>query len=193
MIMRKTILGTSILFIMMACGETKPVVTTEEAEVKSEEFVKDEKPPFEMTKEHIKKTFLAYLPNISNKRTLNEDHPAMENGMIIKLGDIDGDSLVDAIVDYSLNSTFEETRGEQNTGGEISGVVVFKNMGDGIQVIYQTQEIGKGDLLKIEQGTILFKALDYAESDPRCCPSIEYEIQYYWDEQTNKLEEIQGC
>lgn len=193
MIMRKTILGTSILFIMIACGETKPVVTTEEAEVKSEEFVKDEKPPFEMTKEHVKETFLAYLPSISKERVLNAHHQNMENGIIIKLGDIDGDSLVDAVVDYSLEPTFEETGGGGNAVGEIYGVVVFKNMGDGIQAIYQTEEIGKGDLLKIEQGTVLFKALDYAESDPRCCPSIEYEIQYYWDEQTNKLEEIQGC
>lgn len=141
-----------------------------------------------MSKQLVQETFMAYLPSVSKGRALNK------NGAIIQIGDIDGDSLPDAVVDYSLEPTLEETGGGGNAIGEIYGVVVFKNMGDGIQVIYQTEDIGNGQLLKIEHGSVIFKILEYAEDDPRCCPSIEYESYFFWDKETKTLqEEAMGC
>ncbi len=179
--MKKLLIG------IMACGlfacetKTKQQVANDREGVVTQEMKQDQAPPFEITGEQVKSAFDEFLPTISEKRVLNTHDEKLDNGILIKIGDVDGDELEDAVVDYSLEPNMEDTGGGGNAIWEISGVVIYKNTGETIKQVFHSQEYGNGYLEGIENGEILFKVFEYAEEDPRCCPSIEKIEKYKFE------------
>lgn len=118
----------------------------------------------------VKATFLKYLPNISGGRKLSTS--------IIRLGDLNGDNLVDAVVDYGLEPTYDDNGGGGNAIAEISGLVALVNTGQALTIADHSEEFGgnfgsRNELKKISSGVIFLEGLEYGEDDPRCCPSIK--------------------
>ena len=182
-----TIIGLCMLF---GCGNSPE---SSNQEVAQDTLVKDQAPPFEMNENAVKADFLAFLPSVSGGRPLNTFNEKMDKGIIIRLGDIDNDGDLDAVVDYSLEPTLEDTGGG-NAIGEVSGVVIYLNTGEKMERVYHSQDYGHGDLDSITDGKIIFKTLEYADTEPRCCPSINAEVHYFWDNENKKMEEeVVGC
>jgi hypothetical protein len=119
----------------------------------------------------VKNAFMDYLPNISDGRELNT--------CIIKTGDVNGDNLIDGVVDYGLLPSNEEDNYYPTHGlDEITGLVVFVNSGNALQVVANTDDFhnsfgARNELKNISNGVIILEGLDYHEDDPRCCPSIK--------------------
>lgn len=157
-------------FGLFACGANTQNVQKTEGIVKP--LTKDKAAPYEVTVKQVRATFEEFLLTVSEGRELNTHDEKLDGGVMIKLGDVDGDGLEDAVVDYSLQPTYEETGGG-NSFWEIPGVVIYKNTGEFIERVYHSQEYGTGYLIGIENGKIQFKVSEYAEDDARCCPSIE--------------------
>ncbi|MBC7627867.1 hypothetical protein [Ferruginibacter sp.] len=125
---------------------------------------------FSVDKALVKKIFLQYLPNISDGRKLNS--------YTVDVGDLNGDNLIDAIVDYGLEPTSEDNGGGGNAIGEISGLVAFTNTGNKLVIADHSEEFGgnfgaRNQLKEINNGVIFLEGLDYSEDDPRCCPSLK--------------------
>jgi hypothetical protein len=120
-------------------------------------------------KADLEKTFLEYLPDISGGRKLNN--------FIIKFGDLNGDGLIDSVVDYSLEPTWEDNGGGGNAISEISGIIIFVNSGNAFTIADHSDEFGgnfgsRNELKRIDNGVIFLEGLDYTDDDPRCCPTM---------------------
>jgi len=118
----------------------------------------------------VKKSFLEYLPNISGGRKLSNS--------VIKLGDLNADGLIDGVVDYGLEPTWEDNGGGGNAISEIPGIIVFVNSGKALTVVDHSEEFGgnfgsRNELKKISNGVIFLEGLEYAEDDARCCPTLK--------------------
>ena len=81
-------------------------------------------------------------------------------------GDFTGDGKEDVVIYYDL----EPTDGGNYMAGQ--GLVLYKNTGDNAVFItkYEPKYLFSFD--KINNGNIYISKEDYAEDDPRCCPSI---------------------
>lgn len=81
-------------------------------------------------------------------------------------GDFTGDGKEDVVIYYSL----EPTDGGNYMSGQ--GLVLYKNTGANAVFIdkYEPKYLFTFD--KINNGNIYISKNDYAEDDPRCCPSI---------------------
>lgn len=138
---------------------------------------KEKKQPFLPSEHHVSEQFLKFLPTVSDDLDLNTEIESLGGrGYKIVMGDLNNDSLIDAIVDYSLLPDFEMTGGGSAIG-EIAGLIYLKNTGDSLIVAAHTQELvgnigSRNELQKIESGTIYLEMLEYAPDDGRCCPSI---------------------
>ena len=120
-------------------------------------------------KADLEKTFLEYLPDISGGRKLNN--------FIIKFGDLNGDGLIDSVVDYSLEPTWEDNGGGGNAISEISGIIIFVNSGNAFTLADHSDEFGgnfgsRNELKRINNGVIFLEGLEYTDDDPRCCPTM---------------------
>ena len=114
----------------------------------------NEEKQFTVNKALVKTVFMKYLPNISDGRKLSTT--------IIKLGDLNGDNLVDAIVDYGLEPTYEDNGGGGNAIGEIPGIVAFINTGQTLNIADHSEEFGgnfgsRNELTKISNGVIFWR------------------------------------
>ena len=124
---------------------------------------------FKVDKETVKKLFLKSLPDFSEGRTLSTCN--------IIIGDLNGDDLLDAVVDYGFEPTYEDNGGG-NAISEIPGLIAFINNGQSLKIVDSSEDFGgnfgsRNDLKKISNGVIILQGLDYAEEDSRCCPSIK--------------------
>lgn len=81
-------------------------------------------------------------------------------------GDFTGDGKEDVVICYVL----EPTNGAMYSAGQ--GLVLYKNTGDNAVFInkYEPKYIFAFD--KINNGNIYISKDDYADGDPRCCPSL---------------------
>lgn len=134
---------------------------------------------FSPSEEDVHMVFQAYFPEFSDGLELNPNVESMNGrGYKFLLEDLNGDTLTDAIVDYSLLPNAEKNGGG-NAIGEISGLIYFENSGEQLIVRDHTQEFpgnfgSRNELQKIENGIIFLKKYAYTEEDGRCCPSIPY-------------------
>jgi hypothetical protein len=124
---------------------------------------------FMVNPKDVKKSFLEYLPNISGGRMLSKS--------VIKIGDLNGDGLIDGVVDYGLEPTWEDNGGGGNAISEISGIIVFVNSGKALTVADHSEEYGgnfgsRNELKEISNGVIFLEGLEYADDDARCCPTL---------------------
>lgn len=122
----------------------------------------------------VKSTFMKYLPKISGERELFSS--------MIKLGDINGDNLIDGVVVYGLEPTYEDNGGGGNAIGVIPGLVAFINTGQALTIDDHSGEFGRNfgpgnQLKKISKGVIFLEGQEYSDEDPRCCPSITTSIK----------------
>jgi len=125
---------------------------------------------FTVDKALVKAAFMKYLPKISGGRKLST--------CIIKLGDLNGDNLIDAVVDYGLEPTFDDNGGGGNALSEIPGLVAFVNTGQALTVADHSEEFGgnkysRNELKKISNGVIFLEGLDYSDDDPLYSPSLK--------------------
>ena len=123
----------------------------------------------------VKKLFLQYLPKISGGRKLNVADKW--DGYEIALGDINGDNLIDAIVYYSLEPTMDDAGGG-NAILYLPGLVAYINTGKNLIMADHTDDFYAEGLTKIMNGVIFLAGHDYANDDPRCCPSIKTTIKF---------------
>jgi hypothetical protein len=117
----------------------------------------------------VKKTFLEYLPNISGGRKLSYS--------VIKIGDLNGDGLIDGVVDYGLEPTWEDNGGGGNAISEFPGIIAFVNSGQALTVADHTEELegvfgSRNELIKISNGVIFLEVYEHTYDDARCCPSL---------------------
>jgi len=149
---------------------------------------------FTVDKDMVRKAFLQYLPGISGGRKLNTYFKTADGkGYKIVLGDLNGDKLVDAVVDYGLEPTYEDNGGGGNAISEIPGLVVFLNTGKALTIADHSDGFGgnfgsRNEINKINNGVIFLQGLDYADGDPRCCPSLKITTRLVL--RNNKLTEL---
>lgn len=122
-----------------------------------------------------------YTPN--NTFTFNEAYiqqkiiKSVLNGrkwqnITIKMADLNGDGLQDAVADCSYPPTMEESGGGGNAIGEIPILVILINNGRDLEV-ETTDFYANGQLQAVRNGGIMVIRKDeYKSDDPRCCPSI---------------------
>jgi hypothetical protein len=111
-----------------------------------------------------KQTFMKLLPKISEGMELDT--------FKIKTGDLNDDGRIDAVVYYTLNPTLEEDGGGGNAIGALPGLLALLNSPEGYRMADHTTDIPLLDLSSIKEGIIYLEGFDYADDDPRCCPSI---------------------
>lgn len=170
-----------LTIILFACqnSETELELLQKENELLKKELAKTgnstyttKKEEKEFTVDHaiVKSAFKNYLTSISGGRKLSTS--------IIKLGDLNGDNLIDAVIDYGLEPTLEDNGGGGNAIGEIAGLIAYINTGQNLTVADHSEEFGgnfgsRNGLVKINNGVIFLEGMDYGDDDPRCCPSIK--------------------
>lgn len=165
--------AAGITFLLFSCENASDDRVVEHQKV--DHFVR-----YSPSQEEARTAFLEFLPKVSEGLELNTDSELLEEqGFTIILADLNNDSLLDAIVDYSLTPSREMNGGGGNAIGEISGLVYFKNDGSSLIFGDHTDEFqgnfgSRNELQKVENGTVFLKKFDYAEDDGRCCPSIPY-------------------
>ena len=133
----------------------------------------------------VKKSFLEYLPNISGGRKLINS--------VIKIGDLNGDGLIDGVVDYGLEPTWEDNGEGGNAISELSGIIVFVNSGKALTVADHSEKFGgnigsRNELKKISNGVIFLEGLEYTEHDARCCPTLNATTKLVL--RNNKIKEV---
>jgi hypothetical protein len=107
------------------------------------------------------KKFNSYLPKILKSNN------AILDGSSTYVGDFTGDGIDDIVICFALAPA---------VGGNMLsglGMVLYKNDGKDVTVIAGFEPDYLFSFDRIENGNIYIKKLDYAEDDPRCCPSIE--------------------
>lgn len=151
-----------ILTFGSACEEKKQTVSSSTQKEKS--LVPDSN--------YVSEVFLNYLPSISDGLELNREVESLGGlGYKIFLADLNDDSLIDAIVDYSLLPNFYG-----NAISEIGGLVYFKNTGNSLIMTAHWENLdgnfgSRNYVEKIENGIIYLDMFKYAQNDGRCCPS----------------------
>lgn len=90
---------------------------------------------------------------------------------IVYTGDITGDSKEDIAIYYAI----EPTDGGNYLAGQ--GFVMYENKGDNVQIIQNYVPDYSFVFDRINRGKIFLSRLEYADTDPRCCPSIRTEIE----------------
>jgi hypothetical protein len=116
--------------------------------------------------------------------------------MTILFGDLNGDGIKDAFIDYCIEATDQDT----DAGGG-NALMFLQCMGQGFAVYiktgseyvlkadkgkdYFTDEGFAYDADKIENGKIICSNISYADDDPRCCPSLKRRIYLVF--QNNKI------
>ena len=173
MIKNYVLLCASVMTLLFSCNQASETKL-------SNQQSSDHKRHFSPTEEDVHKAVQAYFPEFSEGLELNPNVESMNGrGYKFLLTDLNGDTLTDAIVDYSLLPNAEMNGGGGNAIGEISGLIYFENSGEQLIVSDHTQEFpgnfgSRNELQKIENGIIFLKKYEYAEEDGRCCPSISY-------------------
>ncbi|MDY3339523.1 hypothetical protein [Riemerella anatipestifer] len=85
-------------------------------------------------------------------------------------GDFTNDGKEDVVLYYSI----EPTDGGNYLAGQ--GLALYKNVSSNIEFIRTFDADYLFVMDKINNGKIFIKNMEYAEDDPRCCPSIETSI-----------------
>lgn len=96
----------------------------------------------------------------------------------IRTGDLNADGLDDAVIEYSFTPHLEN-----NT------LVYFKILLQNGGKLEEAGEIYGGgrcegpilEIREIKKGVIYFKGLEYADGDPCCCPSVEKEYSFKFE------------
>ena len=172
-------LASAALITLAACQQADTQNTT--AQVAPQ-------PTFTVTKETVKQAFMQYLPTIADGRQLNEYWETPDGkGFKIALGDVNGDKLIDGVVDYSLQPTAEDNGGGGNAIMEFAGLIVFINTGSALQAATHDDELSINSELQIieNDGVIKLETLDFAPDDAHCCPSLKSSLKLKF--QANKL------
>jgi serine/threonine protein kinase len=123
----------------------------------------------EISEDIVKNKFFDYLKNISDDRELSN--------YTIKLGDLNGDNLLDAVVNFTLYPSVEERNEIGNSILEFPGLITFINTGKNLKIVDHSESFGgiKGinlELKNISNGVIILEGKDYQDSDAMCCPSL---------------------
>lgn len=95
-----------------------------------------------------------------------------------RTGDLNGDGLEDAVVQYSFtphleNNTLVYFKVLLQNGGKLEEVGEIYGGGRCEGPILSLQEI--------KNGIVYFKGKDYAAGDPCCCPSLQSEHAFKWE------------
>ncbi len=123
--------------------------------------------PYVPTKLEVKKLFASVSSDLDE-----EDYSVEKDEVKIDLGDLNNDGLLDAVVDFYF---YSNDGGNANLGG---GLMVFVNNGETISYsCWMETNNTKLDYIN-ESGLIKAIKMEYAEDDPRCCPSISTSVDY---------------
>jgi len=136
----------------------------------------------------LKKKHLQYLTPRLDGRTAK---------MEILFGDLNGDGVKDAFIDWCIEATDDD----RDAGGG-NALMFLQCMEEGFAVYIKTEneyvisaDKGKSyftdegfsfEAEKIENGKIICSNLSYADDDPRCCPSLIRTIYLVF--KNNKIE-----
>lgn len=147
---------------------------------------------FTLTRALVKTKFLEFVPNISNGRELSPYFNSTDgHGFKIFLSDLNGDNLLDAIVDYSFEPNHNDFINCGNSCQDFPGLIVFVNTGKNIIISDYTTEFSESyyaRVTNVSSGVIFLKYLDWGIDDPRCCPSIEKKFALIF--RNGKLEKL---
>lgn len=86
------------------------------------------------------------------------------------IGDYTGDGIEDVVINYGIEPT---DGGNWHTGG----LMLYKNVGNDISFIQNYSPDYSFTFNKISGGNIIITKDDYADEDPRCCPSLHKTIK----------------
>ncbi len=86
------------------------------------------------------------------------------NGKNEHVVDIDGDNLNDVLIDYSLAPEM----GNITEGG----LLLYLNKKDKMEAVTRMEPPFQYEFKEISKGLLILTKLEYADEDPRCCPSI---------------------
>ena len=155
-------IGVILLAVLLFRFKEEPVEKAIDDKTKEEELV-------EINEDFVKSKFFEYLKNISDNRELSN--------YTIKLGDLNGDNLLDAVVNFSQYPTVEERNEIGNSMLEFPGIITFINTGKNLRIVDHSESFGgiKGinlELKNISNGVIILEGKDYQDSDAMCCPSL---------------------
>jgi len=176
----KTIFITVIfIFVLSSCFNHKDKSVTNNNIDNNSQIYKP-------TKAQVRQKFLSEdFKNISGGRKLNLFNTYKDSGLVIILGDLNNDNLIDAVLGYSFEPNDNDNVGGGNAVGDISGLIVYLNDGKGLNRLLINEDLEYTRLISIKNNTINAMVLDYAPDDARCCPSIEKHIKIGL--KTNKL------
>jgi hypothetical protein len=111
---------------------------------------------------------------IRSQESEGNGHEAQGTRTIVK-GDLNHDGVADTAVLFTLEGQF-------GTNNYVQHLAVFVRVKGRLVHAADTPVGGKYyraiELTEIRDNIMLFKTTDYAESDPRCCPSIEGTTRY---------------
>lgn len=133
--------------------------------------------PMEKPIEHLPMTDIIKLADKKFNSYINRELKSMESKYgkyvldlyNIHTGDFTGDGLEDIIVGYSIAPYM----GNMTT----YSIVLYKNTGNDIEFVKDYSHNSEFVFSHTSQGKIYIKELEYADEDPRCCPSIERMIE----------------
>ena len=111
---------------------------------------------------------------IRSQESKGTGHEAEGTRTVVK-GDLNGDGVPDIAVLYTLEGQFK-------TNNYVQHLAVFVRLKGRLVHAAHTPVGGKNyraiELTGIKNNVMEFKTTDYAEGDPRCCPSIEGTTRY---------------
>jgi hypothetical protein len=109
------------------------------------------------------KKFRSYLPKIE------ASHEGVLDLMQSYTGDFTGDGIEDIAIYFSLSP---KGGGNAIVG---QGISLYKNLGNDVKVIAGFEPDYLFSFSRISNNRIFVEKLEYADGDPRCCPSIKEE------------------